>query len=58
MDFMVAAVVVGLIVVAVFTNRRLAGSEVREILTRTSGYLGLGPLLLIVALLNLQLWEA
>jgi signal transduction histidine kinase len=56
MDFMVAAVVVGLVVVAVFTNRRLAGSEVREILTRTSGYLGLGPLLLIVALLNLELW--
>ena len=27
----------------------------REILTRTSAYLGLGPLLLIVALLNMQL---
>lgn len=56
MDYMVAAVIVGLIVVAVFTNRRLPGSEVREILTRTSAHLGLGPLLLIVALLNMQLW--
>ena len=56
MGFMVAAVIVGLIVVAVFTNRRLPGSPVREILTRTSAYLGPGPLLLVVALLNMQLW--
>jgi signal transduction histidine kinase len=56
MGFMAAAVIVGLIVVAVFTNRRLPGSEVREILSRISSYLGLGALLLIVALLNMQLW--
>ena len=55
MDLMVAAIIAGLILVAVFTNRRLPGSEVREILTRTSAYLGPGPLLLIVALLNMQL---
>ena len=55
MDLMVAAIIAGLILAAVFTNRRLPGSEVREILTRTSAYLGPGPLLLMVALLNMQL---
>jgi signal transduction histidine kinase len=56
MEFTVAAMTVGLILLGLAINRRLPGGEVREILSRISSYLGLGPLLLFVALLNMQLW--
>ena len=56
MDFIWAAVIAGLVLLAVFVDRRTPRSQIREILTRTSAYLGWGPLLLAVALMNMQLW--
>ena len=56
MKLIVAAMIAGLILLGVAMNRRLPGTEVREILSRISSYLGVGPLVLIVALLNMQLW--
>src|SRR5450755_979552 len=55
MDF-IWAVIAGLVLLAVFVDRRTPRSQIREILTRTSAYLGWGPLLLAVALINMQLW--
>ena len=56
MDFILAGVIGGLILLAVLADRRLPHSQTRQILTRTAAYLGWGPLLLVIALMNMQLW--
>src|ERR1022692_4797035 len=56
MDFILAGVIGGLILLAVLADRRLPRSQARQILPRTAAYLGWGPLLLVVALMNMQLW--
>jgi signal transduction histidine kinase len=44
------------ILLAVLMARRMPRSQAGEILTRTTAYLGWGPLLLVAALMNMQLW--
>jgi signal transduction histidine kinase len=55
MDFILAAAIAGLILLAVLIDRRLPRSRTREILASTAAYLGPGPLLLVAALMTMQL---
>jgi signal transduction histidine kinase len=56
MDLILAGVIGGLILLAVLADRRLPRSQTRQILTSTAAYLGWAPLLLVIALMNMQLW--